>query len=630
MHVALFISLCLHPPGTLALFAPSPSSVILATIARRDTAVLDDAWVPVTLHELAFNGDSGWPTVSSLQLDDARCASGEPCFARNRCPYDGYGAPRLSPDGATLALGGEFTRTAATLSEAVSAQRVVVEVSARGVVSVFNFSGACEATGQASKTCGTFSTTTVFSAQSVGASGWALACREMFQGTRFVSRNDFAVTRMDDGDRNYAVFATSALSRPGLTFFSLFLAAASASKGYGIFNLGNASSIGSRAPPYAAYLTGTDVSTTPPVCSNGGTVGAPSDVWVESTGRVWACVPFSGSGSCPAYGVQLFVQAYFGAPWGRVIDAKGRFLINTPCSSLTGRLEGSEVVLYATTCLGAPRATCVPTLRRIVYNLGMETTIATAPVGTMIHGVALPPCASGGTSGAACPTLVNGVWKIPSPSPSGTTPSPTTSPTASPTRSGTPTGTAGAPPSTTPSSTGTASPTGSPSGSASCTPSSTPTGTPSSSADASPSPTSTAEPPPSDSFTPSETGTPTGSIGAPPSGSSIAPPTSMPSPGVATSFSPTHSFPPLTSPGVGLGISGAIAMTPGAVAGAAVGGSLGALAFLSLLWHFLCRAKGRLPATNWEGRGRVGKGGPFVAHINPLVSVLKREVGTAV
>lgn len=81
-----------------------------------------------------------------------------------------------------------------------------------------------------------------------------------------------------------------------------------------------------------------------------------------------------------------------------------------------------------------------------------------------------------------------------------------------------------------------------------------------------------------------------------------------------------------------MGISGAIAMTPGAVAGAAVGGSLGALAFLSLLWHFLCRAKGRLPATNWEGRGRVGKGGPFVAHTNPLemVSVLKREVGTAV
>ena len=264
----LLIPLCLHLLGTQGLFAPSPSSVIVATISRLDTATLDDAWVPVTLQELAFNGNSGWPTVSSLQLDDARCASGEPCFARNRCPYDGYGAPRLSPDGATLALGGEFTRTAATLSEAVSAQRVVVEVSARGVVTVFNFSGACEATGQVRKTCGTSPTTTIFSAQSVGASGWALACREMFQGNRFVSRNDFSVTRMDDGDRNYAVLATSALSSPRLSFFSLFLAAASASKGYGVFNLGNASSIGSRAPPYAAYLTGTDVSTTQPVCSN--------------------------------------------------------------------------------------------------------------------------------------------------------------------------------------------------------------------------------------------------------------------------------------------------------------------------------------------------------------------------
>jgi len=67
-----------------------------------------------------------------------------------------------------------------------------------------------------------------------------------------------------------------------------------------------------------------------------------------------------------------------------------------------------------------------------------------------------------------------------------------------------------------------------------------------------------------------------------------------------------------------------MAMTPGAVAGVAIGGSLGALAFLGLLWLFLCRAK--------ECRGRVGKGGPIVARTNPLemVPALRREVGTAV
>ena len=465
---SLSLLLSLHP--AFAQFAPSPSSVVIATIARPDTGALDDAWVPVTLQELAYNGNAAWPTVSSLPLDATSCASGGPCFVRNRCPYDGYGAPRLSPDGTTLALGGEYTRAAAQLPEAVGAQRVIAEVSAKGAVAIYNFSGACEATGQVGKTCGTAATTTVFSAQSVGATGWALACREMWSGTRFVFRNLTTVTRMDDGDRNYAVVATSAFNPLKL---SLILAAYSTSKGNGLFDLGNASSIGSRAPPYAAYLTGTDVSTTPPVCTNGGTTGAPSDVWVETTQRVWACVPFSGSGSCPTYGVQLFVQAYPGAPWGRVIDPTGRFLMNTPCSSLTGRLEGGVVVIYATTCLAAPRASCTPTLRRILYAQSMETTIATAPVGTMFHGVSLPPCA-----GAACPTLVYGVWKIPSPSPAGATSSPTASPTASPTSSRTAgfiTPTATSTLAATASGTPTASATGS--GTSSGTPSGKPTGT---------------------------------------------------------------------------------------------------------------------------------------------------------
>jgi hypothetical protein len=57
---SLSLLLSFHP--TAAQFAPSPSSVIIATITRPDTTGSAlDAWVPVTLQELAFNGNSAWP-----------------------------------------------------------------------------------------------------------------------------------------------------------------------------------------------------------------------------------------------------------------------------------------------------------------------------------------------------------------------------------------------------------------------------------------------------------------------------------------------------------------------------------------------------------------------------------------
>ena len=604
-------------PLACAQFAPSPASVIVATIPRPDRAQ-DDVWAPISLVEFGFNANSAWPNVSTLALDGARCASGAPCLLRNRCPTDTYGAPRLSPDGATLSLGGEFVRAAAAFPEALLAQRAIAEVSARGAVTVTNFSGACGAAGQTGSTCGAAAsgpTATVLSAQGVGAAGWAVSCRRAGAGNRFVFRNT-TVARIDSGNTNNALLATSAINSGAYT--SLVLAASNLTRGTGVYNLGNVSTVALREPPYATYLNPTDPWAT---CNGGGFAGPPADVFVETPQKVWACAPFQGTLTCPVYGVQLYTQAYPGAPWGKSVDPFGRFLLETPCSSLTGRLEGASVVLYATTCWGSPRSSCTPTLRRIVTSTPpSETTIATAPAGTAFHGVSLPPCTASGASGggAACPTLTAGVWRLPSPtpyrfsssptpglpaSPTGT-PTPPASPTGtrtssrSPDATGTPTPSTGAPVSLT----STATPSATATATATVTPTATPTMPPTGAGSDTPTGSPTPSPSASDSPTPGGTASAspsaTGALGSSPSSSASPSPTTTPSAtGTESPGSAPASLLPSASGAAGSGSSSAspkpggqggdaaaAALNPGAVGGIAAGGSLGFLALLCLVW----------------------------------------------
>jgi hypothetical protein len=110
-------------------------------------------------------------------------------------------------------------------------------------------------------------------------------------------------------------------------------------------------------------------------------------------------------------------------------------------------------------------------------------------------------------------------------------------------------------------------------------------------------------------------------------GSTGAPATGTPSPGGA--LSPTLTLLPSAAPAGGDGF--AAAMAPGAVAGAAVGGSVAALALLVLAaWLLLCRAKGP-PAKSIvkmvRGGWRPGAGAPATAVVsNPLTP---REVELA-
>jgi len=248
--------------------------------------------------------------------------------------------------------------------------------------------------------------------------------------------------------------------------------------------------------------------------------------------------------------------------------------------------------------------------------------------------LAVPPPAA---RGAFCGTLAVALtgWAPPAAC-APPSPSPTPSPAATPSRSGTPSPTAtgslsptaaGAPPSPgspTPSATG--SPSGGGAASDSDTPSASPTHTPS--AAGAPSP--------------SGSGTQTGSPGALPS---ATPPPGGSGGGGGSGSGSGSGSPSPTPSGAG---SAAAPLPASVVAGAAIGGSIGALALLCLLFFFVRRPRGRAPfrkgalqaAVSWRPGGVGGGGAPLprataaaavelatVASPNPLAAAGLRAGG---
>jgi hypothetical protein len=458
--------------GTIAVFFLTssfalnihPSSIILdlhvtGSIVNGEG---EDLWAPVTLAEYKYEPTlDTWINANLFTVGGECNLTASFCFSRNSCAYHRQGQASLSVDGTRMILVGDRVSSTWPLTKKIEAIKLIAEVDPFGKSEIKEWNG-CNTNNQNtvqpypdSYACGKYVYRRPLGAVKLGrtnTSGYVLSCGTTYSGDQFNPNSGASLIYLQSNGTSinssfilHNSIGSSAVNS-GMTLTTAFSDLNISQLIVPVFNTDTGSdgpgalgaylvgdyntSVEDAMYPNAPfrYLPGTDTM----VSVESNTVA----VFVANSTSMYLClnnpenqtprrsgvVGLTRRGSTPddfLWAVTSFFDLH-----------DGDSLLES-CGSLTGRLEASHLILYATSCVAS--SNCKASVWTLNTTDLSKKEIIKLSSNLFINSVILPPCDASQSGSFSCPRLVHGLWSIDTIIQPSSSPSPSVTPSSSPT-----------------------------------------------------------------------------------------------------------------------------------------------------------------------------------------------------